>query len=224
MLSENKKMSYTNFIKMQDKNGKYVIGIYARVSTKDKDQNPENQLLKLREFCQKNGWEYKEYIDYASGRDPNRPQLKQILDDLASNKIDGIAVVRLDRFGRSVTQILKNLELIKEKNKIFIAIDQNISINYHSDSALNDFLITILSAVAQLESELISERVKDGIERAKKQGKRIGRKSVLEKKNISIEDLKKLRDQGYSYRQIAMKVGIKASTIYKLLKKVGGEK
>jgi DNA invertase Pin-like site-specific DNA recombinase len=82
---------------------------------------------------------------------------------------------------------------------------------------MNDFLITILSAVAEFERSLISERVKDGIERAKRQGIKIGRKSVLEKKNITIEDLKKLREQGYSYRQIAIRTGIKFSTIYKIL-------
>ena len=72
-----KKMNYTNFIEMQNKNELYgsgiKIGLYARVSTRDKDQNPENQLMKLREFCKNKGWEYKEYVDYASGKDPNRP-------------------------------------------------------------------------------------------------------------------------------------------------------
>jgi len=216
------KMNYTNFIKMQNKNELYgsgiKIGLYARVSTKDKDQNPENQLIRLREFCKNKGWEYKEYIDYASGKDPNRPMLKQMMQDLENDELAGIIVLRLDRLGRSVSNILENIKKIKDKGKFFIAIDQGISINYEGNQAMNDFLITILSAVAEFERNLISERVKDGIERAKKQGIKIGRKSVLEKKGISIQDLKKLREQGYSYRQIAIRTGIKFSTIYKILK------
>jgi len=215
------KMNYTNFIKLQNKNELYgsglKIGLYARVSTKDKDQNPENQLMKLKEFCKNKGWDYKEYVDYASGKDPNRPELKKMMQDLENDEIAGILVLRLDRFGRSVSNILENIKKIKDKGKFFIAIDQGISINYEGNQAMNDFLITILSAVAEFERNLISERVKDGIERAKKQGIKIGRKSVLEKKGISIQDLKKLREQGYSYRQIAIRTGIKFSTIYKIL-------
>jgi len=215
------KMNYTNFIEMQNKNGfnnkSLKIGLYARVSTRDKDQNPENQLLRLREFCKNKGWGYKEYIDYASGQDPNRPELKKMMQDLENDELAGIIVLRLDRLGRSVSNILENIKKIKDKGKFFIAIDQGISINYEGNQAMNDFLITILSAVAEFERNLISERVKDGIERAKRQGIKIGRKSVLEKKNITIDDLKKLRDQGYSYRQIAIRTGIKFSTIYKIL-------
>ena len=215
------KMNYTNFIKMQNKNELYgsgiKIGLYARVSTRDKDQNPENQLIRLREFCKNKGWEYKEYVDYASGKDPNRPMLKQMMQDLENDELAGIIVLRLDRLGRSVSNILENIKKIKDKGKFFIAIDQGISINYEGNQAMNDFLITILSAVAEFERNLISERVKDGIERAKKQGIKIGRKSVLEKKGINIQDLKKLREQGYSYRQIAIRTGIKFSTIYKIL-------
>lgn len=44
-----------------------IVDLYARVSTKDKDQNPENQLIRLREYCRIRGWEFKEYVDYASG-------------------------------------------------------------------------------------------------------------------------------------------------------------
>ena len=206
---------------MQNKNELYgsglKIGLYARVSTRDKDQNPENQLIRLREFCKNKGWDYKEYVDYASGKDPNRPELKKMMQDLENDELAGIIVLRLDRLGRSVNNILENIKKIKEKNKIFIAIDQGISINYEGNQAMNDFLITILSAVAEFERNLISERVKDGLERARKQGIKIGRKSILEKKGISIQDLKKLREQGYSYRQIAIRTGIKFSTIYKIL-------
>jgi len=215
------KMNYTNFIEMRNKNELYgsglKIGLYARVSTRDKDQNPENQLMKLREFCKNKGWEYKEYVDYASGKDPNRPELKKMMQDLENDELAGIIVLRLDRLGRSVSNILENIKKIKDKGKFFIAIDQGISINYEGNQAMNDFLITILSAVAEFERNLISERVKDGLERARKQGIKIGRKSILEKKGISIQDLKKLREQGYSYRQIAIRTGIKFSTIYKIL-------
>jgi site-specific DNA recombinase len=74
-----------------------IVGLYARVSTKDKEKKPENQLRRLREYCNARGWEYKEYVDYASGAKKDRPGLKSIIADL--DNIDGILVLRLDRFG-----------------------------------------------------------------------------------------------------------------------------
>ena len=191
-----------------------IVGLYARVSTKDKEQNPENQLIRLREYCKNRNWDFREYVDFASGAKNDRPGLKSIMSDL--NQIDGILVLRLDRFGRSLQNLLENLNTIRTKGKFFEAIDQGLKISEKKDP-MNDFMLAILGAAAEFERELISERVRDGMARARKENKKIGRPVVLEQKGLSMSDLSKLRQDGKSIREISQALKIKRSTVQRLL-------
>jgi DNA invertase Pin-like site-specific DNA recombinase len=191
-----------------------IVGLYARVSTKDKEQNPENQLIRLRDYCKAREWEYKEYVDYASGSKMDREGLHMLMDDLM--EIDGILVLRLDRFGRSLRNLLDLLDMIRKKGKFFMAIDQGLKISEKKDP-MNDFMLSILGAAAEFERELISERVRDGMARAKKENKKIGRPVVLEQKGIKILDLINLKDEGKSIREISQILKIKRSTVQRLL-------
>ena len=194
-----------------------IVGLYARVSTKDKEQNPENQLIRLREYCKTRGWEFKEYVDYASGAKKDRPGLKSIMNDL--NQLDGILVLRLDRFGRSLQNLLENLNVIRSNGKVFEAIDQGLKISEKKDP-MNDFMLAILGAAAEFERELISERVRDGMARARNENKKIGRPEILEKRGIDASRIIELRESGKSIREISQLVGIKRSTVHGILKSV----
>ena len=189
------------------------VGLYARVSTRDKEQNPENQLIRLRQYCESKGWAYREYQDYASGAKKDRPGLKSIMQDLDS--IDGILVLRLDRFGRSLQDLLENLNIIRGKGKFFEAIDQGLKISEKKDP-MNDFMLAILGAAAEFERELISERVKDGMARARKEGKLVGRgrsrETEKKKKRILY-----LRTKGHSVRMISEIVNLPRSTVHDIL-------
>ncbi|MHB8561624.1 MAG: recombinase family protein [Thermoplasmataceae archaeon] len=134
------------------------------VSTKDKEQNPENQLIRLREYCKARGWEYREFVDYASGAKKDRPGLKSLMNDLP--QLEGILVLRLDRFGKSLQNLLENLNVIRTQGKFFEAIDQGLKISEKKDP-MNDFMLAILGAAAEFERELISERVRDGMARGR---------------------------------------------------------
>lgn len=191
-----------------------MVGLYARVSTKDKEQNPENQLIRLREYCKNRSWDFREYVDFASGAKNDRPGLKLIMSDL--DQIDGILVLRLDRFGRSLQNLLENLNTIRTKGKFFEAIDQGLKISEKKDP-MNDFMLAILGAAAEFERELISERVRDGMARARKENKKIGRPVVLEQKGIKISELINLKDEGKSIREISQALKIKRSTVQRLL-------
>ena len=191
-----------------------IVGLYARVSTKDKEQNPENQLLRLREYCKIKDWDYHEYIDYASGAKKDRPGLKSIMSDL--DNIDGILLLRLDRFGRSLQNLLENLDVIRTRGKFFEAVDQGLKISEKKDP-MNDFMLAILGAAAEFERELISERVRDGLARARNENKKIGRPVVLEQKGINLSDLVSLKKEGKSIREISQIVKIKRSTVQRLL-------
>ena len=194
-----------------------IVGLYARVSTKDKEQNPENQLIRLREYCKTRTWDSKEYVDFASGAKKDRPGLKSIMNDL--DQLDGILVLRLDRFGRSLQNLLENLNIIRSNGKFFEAIDQGLKISEKKDP-MNDFMLAILGAAAEFERELISERVRDGMARARNENKKIGRPEILEKRGIDASSIIKLRESGKSIREISQLVGIKRSTVHGILKSV----
>jgi DNA invertase Pin-like site-specific DNA recombinase len=191
-----------------------IVGLYARVSTKDKEQNPENQLLRLREYCRIKNWEFREYVDYASGGKKDRPGLKAVMLDL--DLLDGILVLRLDRFGRSLQNLLENLNVIKSKGRFFEAIDQGLKISERKDP-MNDFMLAILGAAAEFERELISERVRDGMARARMDHKKIGRPIVLEQKKIDKSKLIDLRNEGKTIREISQILKIKKSTVHRNL-------
>ncbi len=93
----------------------FRVGIYARVSTSDKDQNVETQLLPLRDFAQAQGWEIRcEYIDYAPATDlAHRNQWRQLLDDASRRKLDLVLVWKMDRAFRSVLDAATTLERLR---------------------------------------------------------------------------------------------------------------
>jgi DNA invertase Pin-like site-specific DNA recombinase len=150
--------------------------LYSRISTKQKDQNPENQLLKLREFSRNRNFEvYDEYIDTASGANWDRPQLRRLMEDARHRKFDAIIVTKLDRFGRSVIDLEQSVRSLSDWGIDFVCVDQPIDTTIPTGK----LLFTILAAISQFERELIRDRVKDGLERARKEGKRIGRPPIL---------------------------------------------
>ena len=190
-----------------------IVGLYARVSTKDKEQNPENQLIRLREYCKTRGWEFKEYVDYASGAKKDRPGLKSIMNDL--KQLDGILVLRLDRFGRSLQNLLENLNVIRFNGKFFEAVDQGLKISEKKDP-MNDFMLAILGAAAEFERELISERVRDGLERAKRDGVKLG-KRVSDKTIAQSRRVIELHKQGFSIREISQRTNLGRGTVHNIL-------
>jgi len=148
------------------------VVLYARVSTTDKEQDPETQLLKLRAFAAARGYQViGECGDHASGADPNRPGLAALMADARRHAFDAIIVVRLDRIMRSTRNLLNMLEELQAWGVDLICVDQPIETN----TAIGKLLLTLLGAVAEFERELVRERVRDGMARAKAQGKHVGR-------------------------------------------------
>jgi DNA invertase Pin-like site-specific DNA recombinase len=148
------------------------VALYARVSRHDKDQNPENQLIKLRSFAERHQWTvYREYVDYASGAKPSRPQFDEMLRDARARRFDAIVIVRIDRLARSTRHLLNVLESLQGFGVDLICTDQEID----TKSPAGKLPFTVLGAVSELELDLIRERTKDGLARARAQGKRLGR-------------------------------------------------
>jgi DNA invertase Pin-like site-specific DNA recombinase len=191
------------------------IGIYARVSTKD--QSCELQIRDLRAYCTARGFDLvREYIDVGqSGAKDSRPELNKLMDDARKRQFDVIIVWRFDRFARSTRHLLTALEEFRSLGIQFISYQENVD----TITPLGQALFTIVSAVAQLERDLIRERVTAGIRNARANGKRLGRPRV----KANLEEILQLRAEGYSLRKIAAKLGIGDATVRERLKEPRGK-
>lgn len=196
------------------------IAIYARVS-KALDQNPENQLLELREYAKKAGYEIEgEYIDEISSRD-TRPKKEEILKKLRLNLLDGVVFWSLDRWGRNMTELVLELEEFGGKKQV-ISLKEGIDLT----TAAGKLSAHIFAAMANFERERIRERTKLGLARVKAQGKRLGRPPTAYKyDDPSEDDVRKLLGDVLTSQQIAEKLKTSRYRVEKVInniKKKGG--
>jgi len=149
--------------------------IYARVSKSDESQNPDNQLVPLRQWASSLGYEVvKEYVEYISGGDSNRPQFQEMMKDSRKHQFSSILVWSLDRFSREgISNTLHYLEKL-EKNGVALKSHQESWVDT-ADEGIGKVLIAIMSWVAKQERLRISERTKAGLVVAKRNGKKLGR-------------------------------------------------
>ena len=150
------------------------VAVYARVSTSD--QSTDSQLLDLRRYLFERGWKlFNEYCDNGiSGTKSSRPALNQLMNDAKKRRFDVVLVWRFDRFARSTKHLILALEEFRNLGIDFVSYQENID----TRSPLGSAIFTIISAVAQLERDIIAERVKAGLRQAKERGKRIGRPEI----------------------------------------------
>jgi DNA invertase Pin-like site-specific DNA recombinase len=196
------------------------VGIYARVSTSDKDQDPDTQLLPLREFVAAQGWTLVgEYVDRASATDlRGRAAWRRLLDDAGKRKLDVVLVFRIDRAFRSVLDAATTLERLRGWK---VGLRSFCEPWLDTTSAFGEALYYITAAYAQLERGILSERVKAGMTRAKKQGTTLGRPASL---NGNLDALiPDLRSGALSCRQAAKQLGVTPSTVSRTLLRKGIE-
>ena len=150
-----------------------MIAIYGRISTQS--QNIETQLREAREYCKRNGvLQYKEYADIGiSGTTASRPQLDMMLTDLRAGRIKTIIVYKLDRLCRSLTNLLDLLAEFRNRKVRLISISDGL--DSQTDNPMSRAFWKLLGVFAELEREIIRERVMSGLERAKASGKKLGR-------------------------------------------------
>ena len=197
------------------------VAIYARVSTSDKDQNPETQLMPLREFCQAQGWQVAgEFVDTASANDlRGRTAWRRLLEEAARRRVDAIVVWRLDRAFRSVAHMATTTEHLRQWG-VGLRSYSEPWLDTSGTSPVGDLMLNILASFAQFERALIAERVRAGMARARRQGKHIGRPQAL---NGNLEALRPLIESGtLSRRQAAKRLGVTVSTVTRSLLRKGG--
>jgi len=191
------------------------VALYARVSTKNNGQDPETQLIALREYCGSRGLEIVgEYVDIGiSGAKESRPELEKLMTDARRRRFDAVLVARFDRFARSVRHLVMALDEFNSLGIHFISLSEAID----TSTPMGKMVFTIIGAVAELERELIRERVLMGLDRARKQGKKLGRPAGTKADLLNIH---KLKAKGESVRAIADQLGISKSTISRVLQTV----
>ncbi len=189
---------------------KKSVGIYVRVSTKD--QSVDMQLNDLQRYSKERGFKvFKTYKDYGvSGTKDKRAGLNQLMDNARKRKFDVVLVWRFDRFARSTKHLVNALYEFRNLGIDFISYQENID----TSSPLGEAIFTIISAMAKLERDIIAERVRGGLRRARANGKRLGRP----KHTIDTERVIEHRNQNKSIRQIASEMKLSRGTVERTLK------
>ncbi len=183
--------------------------LYARVSTFD--QQPETQLLDLRRLAEQRGFEIvREYVDRISGVKSKRPALDQMLGAAHRREFDVVLVWAADRLARSVRHFLEVLDTLHHLGIEFCSFRENLD----TGGPLGRAVVVIVSAVAELERNLIIERVRAGLRRAKLEGRQLGRKPIEIDRAALLRD----RARGLSLAQLAKRYGISRTSAARVLK------
>jgi DNA invertase Pin-like site-specific DNA recombinase len=184
--------------------------LYARVSTLD--QHSQTQLLDLRQLAAQRGLELvEEYVDQGySGAKARRPALDKLMADAARHRFDVVVLWAFDRLARSVRHLLETLDELNRLGIQFISLRENID----TGGPLGRALIVIIAAMAELERNLIIERVRAGMRRAKLEGIRIGRRP------LEVDRAALLRDhqRGMAVSELAKAYRISRTSVRRVLK------
>jgi DNA invertase Pin-like site-specific DNA recombinase len=183
--------------------------IYMRVSTVD--QHPETQLYDLRQMADQRGYQVvEEYTDRISGAKARRPGLDALMQDARRGRFDVVLVWASDRIARSVRHFLDVLDELNRLNVEFVSFRENID----TGGPLGRAIVVIIGAIAELERNLIIERVRAGMRRARLEGQHIGRKPLV----LDRAAILRGREQGHSLGQLAKSHRVSRATIHRVLR------
>jgi len=190
------------------------VAIYCRVSTLD--QTVDNQLIELRDHCSKMGWEItKEYSDEGlSGtlsRD-KRPALNSLIKDAYRKRFDAVVCWDISRIGRSMKELVLFLSDMKDRDIGIVSVRQG----FDTSTTMGEMMFQFVGILSAWEREMIRERTLAGLERAKSEGKTLGRKKVVNDEITS--QIVELRNAKKSIRAIASEVGVSRGTVSNVLK------
>lgn len=189
------------------------VSLYARVSTKDKGQDTENQLSQLRQYAGAMGWQIvSEFVDHESGSKSDREQLQEMFKSASQRQFDVLLFWSLDRLSRE--GVLPTLQYLNRLTGYGIGWRSFTEQYLDSTGMFRDAVISILAVIAKQERNRISERTKAGLERARAKGKQLGRP----RNNLTASEIKQLLADGSNRKQIAQKNKCSLATISRVLK------
>ena len=190
------------------------VVIYTRVSTLD--QTIDNQLIELRDHCSRMGWEIvKEYADEGlSGtlsRD-KRPALNSLIKDAYRKRFDSVVCWDVSRIGRSMKELILFLSDMKDRGIGICSVRQG----FDTSTSMGEIMFQFVGILSSWEREMIRERTLAGLERAKSEGKTLGRRKVTN--DTMTAKILELRTAKKTIREIASEVGVSRGTVNNVLK------
>lgn len=187
------------------------IAIYARVSTKDKGQDTENQLVQLREFAAKQGWVIScEYVDRESGAKSDRAEFQRLFEDASRRKVDLLLFWALDRLSRE--GVLETLQHLNRLTSYGVAFRSFTEQYFDSCGIFKDAVIAIMATLAKQERVRLSERTKAGLAIARSKGRLIGRPRL----KVQSSEIARLKASGLSLRAIGRHLGVSEGSVRRL--------
>ncbi len=198
------------------------VALYARVSTKDKGQDVENQLAQLREFCERQGYViFDEYVDDESGTKGKRERdgFNRLFEDAGKRKFDMVLVWSLDRFTRE--GISKTIFYLQQLDGLGVNFKSYTEQYLDTDNELiRHVVLGMLAYFAKLQREKISENTKSALARKKAQGVQLGQPSKFERYQA---DLVRMMGEGVAKKEMARRTGLSVPTVRKYLKMIVGK-
>lgn len=187
------------------------VSVYCRVSTRE--QSPDMQMSDLRKYAEQRGWEIvAEFVDHGiSGAKDRRPGLDALMDAARKRRIDVALVWRFDRFARSTAHLLRALEEFRGLGVDFVSYQENID----TATAMGQAMFSIIGAVAQLERDILIERIHGGLRRAKEKGNVPGPKRAP----VDVAELRAQAAAGLSCRELGRVFNVSKDTVRNLMSK-----
>lgn len=191
------------------------IGIYARVSTTDQDCS--QQLRELRDYAAARQWEIQgEYVDHGvSGMKDTRPAMNRLMEAARRRAVDAIVCWKIDRWGRSMPGFVASVQELRSLGVRFIAVTQGIDTDESNPTAR--LMLNLLAAFAEFERELIVERTRAGLQRARRQGRIGGRPRLV----VNRAKVVQMDADGMTTREIGEELDISAASVCRILKSAG---
>ena len=193
-----------------------MIGIYLRVSTKEQEEG--NQLAPLVKWCEAREMKFRVYQEKVSGKSTKgREELEKMMKGVESGHLEGVLVWSLDRFGRSLPDLIALLNRILGMEARFVSYVNGFDIRKADPASMLTF--QIFGAIAEFERAMISERTKLGLERARKEGKKLGRKNRM----VDEVEVIKAVESGVGWKAVMERFGVSRWLLAKIVKKWKGE-
>lgn len=188
--------------------------LYARVSTTGHGQDVGLQLDELRQVASQRGWTATDYVDEGvSGSKDRRPALDRMMADARAGKLDVVAVWRFDRFARNTAHLLAAMDEFRALGVSFVSLREQID----TSTPMGKAMFTIVSAISELERDLIRERVVAGVQRAKASGKHCGRPKVA----MDLRPALALIREGRGLKDVAAILKVSRATLRRRLQETG---
>ena len=186
------------------------VGLYARVSTHDQQTLPM-QLSTMRDYAKRRKWAVAVEIQDVGSGATTRPERQKLIEAARRREIDLVLVWRLDRWGRSLVDLVTTLQELTALDVGFVSLSEALDMTTPSGRALAG----MLAVFAEFERDILRDRVKAGIDQARREGKPHGRPQTAAK---LIPEMKRLRKDGLSKRAIAKELGISRTSVIRLLR------